>query len=226
MPYRTRCIGSALVVLAVVTGGCGSRRGYSAETDRQVLVNEIRVAETLVVGLVFTQLMRDNDIVTATQALCVIESRLGFDGAIEEATVMLRSLDWDAPANRSMLGRMLRLGSTSICEEADTAADTPLTAVLPTRPQLDTGATAADVDAAIAAFLDTAEGALFVTTIRGLEADHPEVFTAAMTDDELVRLESGICSTIGSSDQVSTKNFASIRRRAGGRAKPTASCSH
>ena len=131
MPYRTRCIGSALVVLAVVTGGCGSRRGYSAETDRQVLVNEVRVAETLVVGLVFTQLMRDNDIVTATQALCVIESRLGFDGAIEEATVMLRSLDWDAPANRSMLGRMLRLGSTSICEEADTAADTPLTAVLP-----------------------------------------------------------------------------------------------
>jgi hypothetical protein len=69
--------------------------------------------------------------------------------------------------------------------------------VLPARPQFGGGGTAADVDAAVAAFLGTTEGVFFIATIRAVEAEHPAVFTAAMNDDDLVRLGRGICATIG-----------------------------
>ena len=197
MARRNRWIGPALVALAAVIGACGSSQNDPAATNRHLLVSEVRDAESLVVGLVFTQLMTDDDIVAATLALCDLESRRGFDAAVEEATGILRSLDWRAPANGSMLGRMLRAGETSVCGEAGTA-ETALAQLLPARPQFSIGgATAADVDAAVAAFLDTSEGDLFITTIRQQELEHPEVFTAAMSDDELVDLGRGICSTIG-----------------------------
>ena len=197
MARRNRWFGPALMALAAVIGACGSPQDDAAATNRHLLVTEIRDAESLVVGLVFTQLMTDDDIVAATLALCDVESRLGYDAAIEEATGILRALDWRAPANGSMLGRMLRTGGTSVCGEAGTEAETALAQLLPARPQWDPGATAADVDAAVAAFLDTTEGNLFITTIRQQEAEHPDVFTAAMSDDELIDLGRGICSTIG-----------------------------
>ncbi|OFW63301.1 MAG: hypothetical protein A2135_02960 [Actinobacteria bacterium RBG_16_67_15] len=198
MARRNRWFGPVLVVLAVVIGACGSSQNDPAATNRHLLVSEVRDAESFVVGLVFTQLMTDDDIVAATLALCDVKSRLGYDTAIEEATGILRALDWRAPANGSMLGRMLRAGGTSVCGEAGTEAETALAQLLPARPQFSIGgATAADVDAAVAAFLDTSEGDLFITTIRQQEAQHPEVFTAAMSDDELVDLGRGICSTIG-----------------------------
>jgi hypothetical protein len=196
MARRNRWFGPALMALAAVIGACGSPQDDAAATNRHLLVSEIRDAESLVVGLVFTQLMTDDDIVAATLALCDLESRRGFDAAVEEATGILRSLDWRAPANGSMLGRMLRVGVTSVCGEAGTA-ETALAQLLPARPQWDPGATAADVDAAVAAFLDTTEGNLFITTIRQQEAEHSDGFTAAMSDDELVDLGRGICSTIG-----------------------------
>jgi hypothetical protein len=197
MARRNRWFGPALMALAAVVGACGSPQDDAAATNRHLLVTEIRDAESLVVGLVFTQLMTDDDIVAATLALCDLESRRGFDAAVESATGILRSLDWRAPANGSMLGRMLRVGVTSVCGEAG-VAETTLAQLLPARPQFEIGgATAAAVDAAVAAFLDTSEGDLFITTIRQQEAEHPEVFTAAMSDDALVDLGRGICSTIG-----------------------------
>lgn len=197
MARRDRWIGPALVAFATMIGACGSSSDDPAAPNHHLLVTEVRDAESLVVGLVFTQLMTDDDIVAATLALCELESRLGFDAAVTEATGILRSLDWRAPANGSMLGRMLRTGGMSVCgEEAGAAADTALADLLPARPQWG-GATAAEVDAAVATFLDTSEGAVFISTIRQQEAEYPAVFTAAMSDDDLVDLARGICSTIG-----------------------------
>ena len=183
-----------IVSLALV--GCGSPRGDSV-TSRQVLVSDIRSTETLVVGHVFTELMTDDEIVAAALALCDMERRLGRDAALEEAIAAVRSLDWDAPANSSMLSRLLQVGAASVCGEPDASAETPLAEVLPPRPQIGSGSTAADVDASIAGFLDTTEGGLFIATIREHEARYPGVFTATMSDDELVVLARGICQTIG-----------------------------
>ncbi len=187
--------GQIALIASLALVGCGSPGGDSA--SRQVLVSDIRATETLVVGHVFTELMSDDEIVATALALCDMEQRLGRDSALVEATAMVRSLDWDAPANSSMVTRLLQVGSTSVCEEPDAVAGAPLAEVLPPRPRIGSGATAADVEASIAGFLDTTEGVAFIATIRAHEGEHPGVFTSAMSDDELVVLGRGICQTIG-----------------------------
>jgi hypothetical protein len=102
-----------IAVLALV--GCGSPRGDAA--SRQVLITDIRSTETIVVGHVFTELMTDDEIVAAALALCDMEGRLGLDPALEEAIAAVRALDWDAPANSSMVSRLLQVGAASVCRD-------------------------------------------------------------------------------------------------------------
>lgn len=146
------------------------------------------------VGLVFTQIMRDEDIIEAALALCAMRNEHDGKAALEQGTAMLRVLDWRAPANTAMLRHILSATDPALCSEAASGYRS-LDQILPPRPQIGGGGSAADVDAAMAAFLETPEGKQFIGTIREFESASPDVFTAAMTDGELVRWARGICAT-------------------------------
>ena len=146
--------------------------------------------------MVFTQLMTDDELVDAALALCQMRDQLGSEAAVAEASATARSLDWNAPANASMLERMLETASLSVCAEAGgTAPLESLSLTLPARPQIDIGANPSEVDESVAAFLESPDGAGFIATIREQEASQGPVFTESMSDEDLVHLGRGICST-------------------------------
>jgi len=182
---------SSLALLLIATlAACGG----SPSAARTRLITEIRTAEDLVIGHALTELMSNNELVGAAQALCELHDRLGSDEASRETEALLRSLDWNAPANPAMLDLMLEIGRTTVCLDTRTPSAS-LAELLPERPQIGGGATAAEVDRAVAAFLDTDEGQQFVATIRNRQATLGEVFTVSMSDVELVRQARGICWT-------------------------------
>lgn len=161
-------------------------------------VGSIRESEALVVGVVFSELMSDADLVAAALVLCEMETNLGFERAIDEATTVVSFLDWNLPAHRSMLGTILGIGLSAVC---DTPGLPPalqsLDQILPERDQTNSPATADDTEALIGAFLDTAVGQVFISTIRNQEdVTTAPVFTEALTDEEIVRFARGVCSTI------------------------------
>jgi hypothetical protein len=182
----------ALLLIATLAACGGSPAGDPAA--RPTLVNAIRDAEDLVIGHALTELMSNNELVEAARALCDLHDRLGPDEASQQTEALLRSLDWNAPANPAMLDLMLEIGRTTVCLDTGAPAS-PLAELLPERPHIGGGATGAEVDRAVAAFLDTDEGRHFVATIRNRQATLGEVFTVSMSDVELVRHARGICWT-------------------------------
>jgi hypothetical protein len=179
----------ALLLIATLTA-CGG----SPSAARTTLITEIRTAEDLVIGYALTELMSNNKLVEAAQALCDLHDRLGPHEASRETEALLRSLNWNAPANPAMLDLMLEIGRTTVCLDTRTPAPS-LAELLPERLRIGGGATAAEVDRAVAAFLDTDEGQQFVGAIRNRQATLGEVFTVSMSDVDLVRQARGMCCT-------------------------------
>ncbi len=167
-------------------------------TEGRVFIESIRASEALVVGEVFSEFMSDSDLVAAALALCEMETNLGFDPAIDEATTVVGTLDWNLPAHRSMLSQILGVGLSAVC---DTPGLPPtsrsLDEILPNRDQTSPPAVPDDIDALIGAFLDTVEGQVFIKAIRDQEdATAAPVFTQELTDTQIVRFARGVCSTL------------------------------
>lgn len=182
------------MTLVPLVASCGSGTGEGG-SDRSVLLTEVRAAEDLVVGRVFTMVMSNDEVVRMTQALCQIEVAHGLEGAIGEASQVLKPLDWDAAANPAMVALMLRVGATTVCTETDPSNPTSLDGLASANPPIGSGSTGAEVERSIAAFLETIGGIEFIGAIRALEVAHDGVFSGSMSDEELVRLGIGICST-------------------------------
>ena len=177
----------ALLLIAAIACG-GSPSGDPAA--RATLLAEIEAAEDLVIGHVFTELMPNDRLVEATRALCHLHTRLGPEQASPETDSLLRSLDWNAPANAAMLDLMLEIGRETVCDDR---TPPPLADLLPPRPALAGVAGPAEVDRNIVAFLETEDGREFISAIRDRETT--PVFTQTMTDRELIDIARGICQT-------------------------------
>jgi len=202
--------GMGLVAACSSSPATGSSSRQPTPADE--LIAAVREAEALVVGEVFTELMTNNRLVDATLALCDLQNRVGPDVAKQETDGLLRSLDWNAPANPAMLRLMLEVGRITVCTETGTI-ERSLAEILPARRQIGPGATGADVDASVAAFFDTADGMQFIATIRDHQATLGDVFTKSMTDEELASLARGICwtwSELGSGAEAELRSHQEI----------------
>lgn len=184
---------SSLVLLLVAAAIACSGSPSGDPSARAALLAKIEATEDLVIGHVFTEFMPDSRLVEAARALCDLHDRVGVEDASQETDSLLRSLDWNAPANSAMLDLMLKVGRTTVCRDTTTAA--PLADLLPPRPPFATSADVAEIDQTIATFLETDEGQRFIATIRDREATLVAVFTTTMTDEELVSQARGVCQT-------------------------------
>ena len=216
------------VVLALVGSACGTSEGagvgltttsvassttvspyaeFLTTVEGGVFIGEIRDAEALVIGEVFTELMSDSDLVAAALALCEMGDETGDVNAVAEAYDVIDRFDWNMPAHESMVERILGIGRPTACSVDLPPVGLPFDAVIPPRPQDGIASPLGDVDALMQGFLDTLDGQMFIKAIRDEQKRLAPVFTETLTDIELVRLARGFCSTSAELGDASGSEF-------------------
>lgn len=188
--------GADLTTTSVASSSTVARYAeFLATVEGKAFIAEIRDAEALVVGQVFTELMSDSDLVAAALVLCDMGDATDDTSAIAQASEVIDRFDWNMPAHGSMVERILGVGRPTACSVGLSPPDLPFDAVVPPRPQNGLTPPIGDVDALIQGFLETANGQMFIKSIRDEEPRLAPVFTETLSDAELVRLARGVCST-------------------------------
>jgi len=180
---------------------------FLATVEGGVFIGEIRDAEALVIGQVFTELMSDFDLVVAALALCEMSDKTDDVTAVAEASEVIDRFDWNMPAHESAVERILGIGRPTACSVGLPPVGLPFDAVIPPRPQNGITPPLGDVDALMQGFLDTLDGQMFIKTIRDERRRLAPVFTETLTDIELLRLARGFCSTSAELGDASSKEF-------------------
>lgn len=182
-------------VLTTATPTTSAYVAFLSTADGELLVSNIRDAEALVIGDVFTDLMNDSALVSLTLVLCAIGDSTDDSVPLVDAREVLSRFDWNMPANAAMAEHIFATGRATACSAGLSPPDLPLDAVIPPRPQGGSIGEVGDIDSLMAEFLATEDGQRFIEVIRQSERNSSPVFTETMTDLDLVRLARGICST-------------------------------
>ena len=196
---------SILVAIAACGDGVGVGDGttrvpdvyddYVATVEGAGFVEQIRGAEQLVVGEVFTEHRTARDLVLLAVVMCEAAEASGDAAAAEQTRAVVDRLDWISPAHGEMVGTLFVAAGATVCAADLPSPGLPLDAVVVARPHDGTVRPLDDVDATIQAFIESDQGQAFRDLVRSEERRLSPVFTEEMTDMEVVRLVRGICQT-------------------------------